>query len=136
MDVNATGEEYLGVSMLAAAAGAGYLEVVEQLLAAKADVHARASDYGNTVSYEDAKRRSKLNTYYKDYEGTTGLQEAARGGHFEVVERLLEAKADVNEEPDQNCQGGTALQMAAGGGSPRGRRAASRSNGGCQYRCR
>lgn len=126
------GDHYSRVSVLAAAARAGHLEVVEQLLAAKADVHARVSDYGKTLNYDGAKRRYKFDTYYRTYEGTTALQEAARGGHLEVVERLLEAKTDVNADADNQRQISmhwllepeedrftfrcTALQMAAGGG--------------------
>ncbi|KAL8660534.1 MAG: hypothetical protein Q9202_006457 [Teloschistes flavicans] len=43
------------------------------------------------------------------------LVAAAAGGHLAVVERLLQAKADVNAEPAYNT-GRTALQAAAEGG--------------------
>ncbi|RHZ59573.1 uncharacterized protein CDV56_101052 [Aspergillus thermomutatus] len=56
---------------LQAAAGGGHLEVVERLLAARADVNAPAAD---------------------DY-GRTALQAAAEGGHLEVVGRLKQAGA-------------------------------------------
>ncbi|KAH8592594.1 hypothetical protein B0O99DRAFT_743497 [Bisporella sp. PMI_857] len=46
---------------------------------------------------------------------TKSLQAAAKGGHLEVVERLLTAKADVNAAA-ANISGRTALQAAAEGG--------------------
>ena len=49
------------------------------------------------------------------YSGRTALQAAAEGGHLDVVERLLVAKADVNA-PAADDSGRTALQAAAGGG--------------------
>ena len=58
---------------LQAGAGGGHLEVVERLLAARAQVNAAAGRSGRTA-----------------------LQAAAEGGHLEVVERLLAATADVN----------------------------------------
>ncbi|CAG8143572.1 unnamed protein product [Penicillium olsonii] len=45
----------------------------------------------------------------------TSLQAAVGGGHIEVVEQLLAAKADVNAPPGKNY-GRTALQAAAEGG--------------------
>ncbi|KAI9765585.1 MAG: hypothetical protein M1840_007274 [Geoglossum simile] len=44
------------------------------------------------------------------------LQVAAGGGHLDVVERLLVAKADVNASAADGGFGRTALQAAAGGG--------------------
>ncbi|KAF2725462.1 hypothetical protein K431DRAFT_215605 [Polychaeton citri CBS 116435] len=46
----------------------------------------------------------------------TALQAAAEGGHLEVVERLLAAKADANAPPPAGLGGRTALQAAAQGG--------------------
>jgi hypothetical protein len=95
---------------LQAASGGGHLEVVERLLAAKANVNAPAPEYG----------------------GRTALQAASEGGHLEVVERLLAAKANVNaaaaaagrtavqaasEDGHVEADGGrTALQAASEGG--------------------
>ena len=50
----------------------GHLEVVQALLAAKADVNAKAAN------------------------GGTALMVASQTGHLEVVQALLAAKADVN----------------------------------------
>ncbi|KAK5271140.1 hypothetical protein LTR40_014012, partial [Exophiala xenobiotica] len=47
--------------------------------------------------------------------GLTALQAAASGGHLEVVDRLLTAKADVNAAPAESG-GRTSLQAAAEGG--------------------
>lgn len=76
-----------GQTALQAAAGGGHLEVVERLLAAKANVNAPAGE-GN---------------------GRPALQAAAQAGHLEVVVRLLAAKADVNAPAGYE---GTALQVA------------------------
>ncbi|KAJ3562144.1 hypothetical protein NPX13_g8673 [Xylaria arbuscula] len=78
---------------LQAAAGGGHLDIVERLLAAKADVNATAAKY----------------------RGRTALQAAAEGGHLDIVERLLAAKADVNATVAK-YGGRTALQAAAEGG--------------------
>ena len=48
-----------------------------------------------------------------EYNGRTALQAAAAGGHLNVVERLLQSKADVDVT---STSGLTALQAAAGGG--------------------
>ena len=45
-----------------------------------------------------------------------GLQHAALGGHLHVVQRLLDAKADVNAAAAAGDKGRTALQAAAEGG--------------------
>jgi ankyrin repeat protein len=60
------------VTALQAAAGGGYLDVVETLLVAKADVNAPAGG---------------------GYGGQTALQAAAGGGYLDVVERLKQAGA-------------------------------------------
>ncbi|CAG7916515.1 unnamed protein product [Penicillium olsonii] len=79
---------------LQAAAEEGHLEVVEQLLAAKADVNA------------PARKRN----------GLTALQAAAEGGHLEIVEKLLASKADVNAPPG-SYNGRTVLQAVAAKGN-------------------
>jgi hypothetical protein len=75
---------------LQASAKGGHLDVVERLLAAKADV--------NAVPAESS--------------GRTALQAAAQGGHLDVVGRLLAAKADVNADTAR-VSNRTALQAAA-----------------------
>jgi ankyrin repeat protein len=62
----------------------------------------------------DEKELSYGLSYAAKYKGRTALQAAAEGGHLEVVQRLLEAKADVNAAGSDG--GRTALQAAAGGG--------------------
>ncbi|KAF9775097.1 hypothetical protein IL306_006825, partial [Fusarium sp. DS 682] len=55
-----------------AASEGGYIQVVERLLKAGADVNAAAA---------------------AEYGGRTALQAASEGGHIQVIERLLEARA-------------------------------------------
>jgi ankyrin repeat protein len=69
---------------------------VERLLTTKADVNAAACSNGLIV-----------------------LQATAGGGHFDVVERLLTAKAKANANANANAAsygGLTTLQAASGGG--------------------
>lgn len=73
-----------------AAAAKGHLEIVNLLLAAKADVDLRA--------------------YYSSRD--TALQTAAAEGQLDIVDKLLEAKADVNAWPGFLSRD-TALQAAA-----------------------
>ncbi|KAI9764860.1 MAG: hypothetical protein M1840_008006 [Geoglossum simile] len=80
---------------LQAAAREGHLDMVERLLAAKADVNT-AANAGNA--------------------GQTALQAAAGGGYLNIVEKLLTAKADVNAAAANTTAGRTALQAAAGAG--------------------
>src|SRR5262249_17858533 len=72
---------------LNAASQEGHPEVVRALLAANADVNAKAVD------------------------GTTALMIASKGGQPEVVRALIAAGADVNARTDE---GGTALISASG----------------------
>ena len=81
----------LGHALQAASIG-GHLQVIEQLLAAGADVNAPPA-----------------------FHGSTALQAASRGGHLQVVERLLAAGANVNAAAAQH-DGLTALQAATEGG--------------------
>jgi ankyrin repeat protein len=112
---------------LRAAAGGGHLDVVERLLAAKADVNAATADEFGRTALQAAAGGGHLDVVERllaakadvnaaaaaAYSGRTALQAAAEGGHLDVVERLLAGKADVN--PFDKF-GRTALQAAAGGG--------------------
>ena len=91
--MNTRSKEYAGLTALQAASKGGYLELVDKLMAAKADVNAKAAEYS----------------------GRTALQAAAGAGHLEVVERLLTAKADVNAKAAEHF-GRTALKAAAEAG--------------------
>jgi ankyrin repeat protein len=116
-----------GRTALQAAAGGGHIEVVERLLAAKADVNAQAATYGGRTALQAAAggghlevmerllaAKADVNARAAARGGRTTLQAAAEGGHLEVVERLLTAKADINAPAA--VYGRTALQAAAGGG--------------------
>ncbi|MBT3201726.1 MAG: hypothetical protein HN350_17630 [Phycisphaerales bacterium] len=86
-DVNIVGEK--GAPLLYAAAGDGYVEIVELLLKADACV-----DGAHNASYVH-----------------TPLLIASRQGHIEVVKLLLAANADVTVARRRN--GGTALYLAS-----------------------
>jgi hypothetical protein len=58
--------------------------------------------------------KSLINLVDNKEELSYGLPHAAGGGHLEIVQRLLDAKADVNAAAAYG--GRTALQAAAGGG--------------------
>jgi ankyrin repeat protein len=118
-----------GRRALQEAAGGGHLEVVDRLLAFKADINAPAAkDKGRTALQAAAegghlKVMERLLAFEADVnapaaknDGRTALQAAAEGGHLEVVERLLVAKALVNTPAASIWGGRTALQAAAGGG--------------------
>jgi ankyrin repeat protein len=117
-----------GNKALQVAAGGGYLDLVERLLAAKADVNAAPAGGNGRRALQAAAggghlevmerllaANADVNAAPGQYYGRTALQAAAEGGHVEVVERLLAANADVNAAPAEN-HGRTALQAAAGGG--------------------
>lgn len=58
-----------------------------------------------------------LINFVKNKKGLSyGLLHAARGDHLDVVQRLLDAKADVNAAASGGGVGRTALQAAAEGG--------------------
>ncbi|CAI7590492.1 unnamed protein product [Penicillium glandicola] len=84
--------QVIGKTALQIAAGGGRLEMVQALLAAKAEVNVPASEPF----------------------GQTALQAAVREGHLEVVQALLAAKADPNASAAEHGQ--KALQVAVGGG--------------------
>lgn len=77
-----------GINPLIAASSEGHVEIVKQLIAAKADINA------------------------KDKDGTTALMAASARGHLEVVKELLEQNAEINI---QNVDGHTALMFAYNG---------------------
>ncbi|KAI9767041.1 MAG: hypothetical protein M1840_006000 [Geoglossum simile] len=109
----------LGVA-LQAAAGEGHLDVVEWLLEAEANVNAAAAPAAGRSGQTASQVRSRLGVIggvlvASGYNGRTALQAAAGSGHFDVVERLLWANADVNAAAAEH-DGRTALQAAAGGG--------------------
>ncbi|KAJ5971338.1 uncharacterized protein N7479_001256 [Penicillium vulpinum] len=120
--------EVNGRTALQAAAGAGRLEVVQALLAAKAHVNISSAENGGQTALQAAAggghlevvqallaAKAYVNRSPSTNGGQTALQAAAGGGHFEVVQALLTAKADVNGSPAKH-NGRTALQAAAGGG--------------------
>lgn len=77
-----------GITPLIAASSEGHVEIVKQLIAAKANVNA------------------------EDKDGTTALMAAAARGHLDVVTELVKAKPNVNA---QNKDGHTALMFAYNG---------------------
>ncbi|KAJ5484352.1 hypothetical protein N7453_012306 [Penicillium expansum] len=116
-----------GQTSLQAAAEGGHLEVMERLLAAKANVNTPDGDTGKTALQAAAEgghldvierllaARAYVNAPAGGVNGRTALQAAAEGGHLDVIERLLAARADVNA-PAGEVDGRTALQAAAEGG--------------------
>jgi hypothetical protein len=111
---------------LQAGSEGGHLEVIEQLLAAGADVNVEPAFRGRTAlqtasegGYIDVVERllaagANINGEPATFGGRTALQAASQGGHLEVVERLLAAGANVNAKP--TFGGRTALQAASEGG--------------------
>lgn len=108
------------------ASQSGYLDVVELLLKAGADLNVdnaiHAAAFGGHLKIlnpllEAGAGVDTSNEYENSYrEGhLTALQEATRGGHLEVSERLLQVGADVNALTRE--RGYTALQGAAKSGS-------------------
>ncbi|CAG7983829.1 unnamed protein product [Penicillium nalgiovense] len=105
---------------------AGHLEVVQALLAAKADVQV-SPEFGGRAALQAAaeaghlemvqallEAKANANTY-PEYGDWKALESAAESGHFEVVQALLVARANVNVSSAE-CEGRTALQAAAGRG--------------------
>ncbi|KAJ5193312.1 hypothetical protein N7449_009454 [Penicillium cf. viridicatum] len=113
---------------LQAAAEGGHLEVVQALLAAKADVNAPLAKFECKTALQAAAEgghlevvqtllaaRADANAPLAKFECKTALQAAAEGGHLEVVQTLLAARADANA-PLAKFDGKRALQAAAEGG--------------------
>ncbi|KAI1404230.1 ankyrin repeat-containing domain protein [Hypoxylon fuscum] len=100
----------------------GHLEIVERLLAAKADVNAagngrtalQAAVKGGHLEIVERLLAAKTDVNAAGYRDPTALQAAIEGSHLKIAERLLAAKADVNATG--NYRGRTALQIAAKGG--------------------
>ncbi|KAK5988793.1 Putative ankyrin repeat protein [Cladobotryum mycophilum] len=107
---------------LQAAIRGGHLNIVERLLAARADINIPSKHSGRTTlqaatqgGHLDIIKRlltagADINAPSRQY-SQTALQAAAKGGHLDIVERLLAAGADVNAPSGQ--YGRTALQAAA-----------------------
>ncbi|KAI4210986.1 MAG: hypothetical protein LQ351_006213 [Letrouitia transgressa] len=75
-----------------------------------------AASRGYTRLIEISLGSAELRLYSAEFSRTIlkqGLRAAAEGGHLDVVERLLQAKAKVNAS---DIEGRTALQLAAEGG--------------------
>ncbi|CAG8929642.1 unnamed protein product [Penicillium salamii] len=124
-DVDIISGFYKGRTALRGAAKGGHLEVVEQILAAKDDieriseiheiytVHAglrtRVVGGGLTIVEGFLAERPDADTISGLREGCTALRAAAKGGHLNIVKRLLAAKANVNI-------GSSPLKAAAAGG--------------------
>jgi ankyrin repeat protein len=107
-----------GYTPLECAAEKGHKDVVEYLLANKADVNAK-SDNGWTALHAAAYHghkdvvevllSNKADIGAKDLDGYTPLHLAAGGGHKDIVELLLANKADVNAK---SVNGQTPLKLA------------------------
>lgn len=104
--------------LLKAAAKGGDLDVVNKLLAARADVNA---EHDGRSALQAAAENGHLNVVETlfiagvdvnhEHDGRTVLQTAAKGGHLSVVKKLLVAGADVNA-PATSDGGRTALEAA------------------------
>ncbi|CAI7632666.1 unnamed protein product [Penicillium discolor] len=116
-----------GRAALQVAAEGGHRDMVQTLLAAKADVNTPPCESGLTALQAAAERghldvvqtllaaRADINAPPAKSHGRTALQAAAERGHLDVVQTLLTARADVNAPPAESL-GRTALQAAAEGG--------------------
>jgi len=114
--VNAAEREHRQTALMWAAAE-HHPDVVEALIAARADVRARSLVYAQTVVGEQTQRagREELN-YTVRRGGATALLFAVRGGDVESAGLLLKAGADANDaQPD----GVSALVLAAHSGNGR-----------------
>jgi transposase len=111
-----------GATALLVAALQGHLDIVKELLDARADVDAK-SDWGTTALFVASTRghvdvvrrilREKPQVNIRSWNGTTALIMAVGNGHKDVVEDLLVAGADANAAADN---GETAIILAARNG--------------------
>lgn len=102
----------------------GRMEIAKYLLSAGADVHAKDSDNGQTpLMYAVQRGRadfvkwlidSGAGVNLRDVRKFTPLHVAAAGGHEDVVDFLVKAKADLNAE----MYGLTPMMMAASSRNP------------------
>ena len=95
---------------LISASGAGDLSRVKALLAAKADVNAKAANGVTALIYASqngnlhvvqALVAAKADVNRERADGITALIIASQQGYLEVVQALLAAKADVSAKTDQ-----------------------------------
>ena len=91
-----------GESPLMAACFDGHLKIVKLLIKARANVNFRTKNVCSSLLISiTSKVYSQINFEYITYisqAGMSALHVAADEGHLKVVERLLEANADVNIE--------------------------------------
>jgi len=99
-----------GATALHCAADEGHAEICRVLLAAGADVDARAEEGSTPLHYAAYKGHvetvkllleAKASVTVKDNQGSTPLHYAAYKGHVETVKLLLEAKASVTVKDNQ-----------------------------------
>ncbi|KAJ5715330.1 uncharacterized protein N7483_012511 [Penicillium malachiteum] len=111
--------KFNGRTALQAAAQGGHLEVLQVLLAAKANINAAPAINGGRTALQAAAEGGHLEVIQVLLGAKADVNAApastAEGGHLEVIQELLAAKADVNAAPASN-DGRTALQAAAQGG--------------------
>jgi serine/threonine-protein phosphatase 6 regulatory ankyrin repeat subunit B len=104
-DVNSRLIQFDDVTALMTASYEGHLEVVQALLAAKANVNARRNDGGTALMMASQEGHlevvralldAKADVNARRYDGATALMLASQEGHLEVVRTLLDARADVS----------------------------------------
>ncbi|KAL4959687.1 ankyrin repeat-containing domain protein [Aspergillus stella-maris] len=99
------------VSNLFSAAFHGHDKIVQILLEGGVDINEQDLDYRLSAYSEDYKTMRPA--FFVDEHGVTALHGAICGGHAEIVNRLLQHKADVNLRGEHSC---TVLQLAAATG--------------------
>lgn len=112
-------ESIHGRTALQTAAGGGHLEVVKLLLETGANVNISAVDDYRRRTYDAVGETNSSDAAQlllaSNLSGLTALQAAARGGHLEVVQLLVEKGAKINTTIYYS--GRTAFQAAASGGN-------------------